>query len=106
MKPSFALIVEVFLCGQHGECDLHPQEHPIVDKLPHLDLVQSFGHGIHDLVRIGHGFLGNTLRCCAYRSGNVVQRNTRTKKQNKQHAQCDMPAQVVSGPYVGFQEVH
>ena len=40
------------------KCDLHLQEHPIVDKLLHLDYVQSFGHGIHDLVKIGHGFLG------------------------------------------------
>ena len=38
--------------------DLHQQEHPIVDKDLHLDYVQSFGHGIHDLVRIGHGSLG------------------------------------------------
>ena len=38
------------------KCDLHLQ-HPIVDKLLHLDYVQSFGHGIHDLGRIGHGFL-------------------------------------------------
>ena len=40
------------------KCDLHLQEHPIVDKLLHLDCFQSFGHGIHDLVRIGHRFLG------------------------------------------------
>ena len=39
------------------KCDLHLQEHPIVDKLLHLDDFESFGHGIHDLVRIGHGFL-------------------------------------------------
>ena len=27
------------------KCDLHLQEHPIVDKLLHLGYVQSFGHG-------------------------------------------------------------
>ena len=43
----------------NGECDLHPQEHPIVDKFLHLDDFQSFEHGILDLVAIGHGFLGN-----------------------------------------------
>ena len=47
----------------NGECDLHPQQQPIVDKLLHLDYVQSFGHGIHDLVRTGHGFLGNLSSC-------------------------------------------
>ena len=31
---------------------------PIVDKLLHLDDVQSFEYGIHDLVGIGHEFLG------------------------------------------------
>ena len=36
----------------NGECDLHPQEHPIAAKGLRLDDVQSFGHGIHDLVRI------------------------------------------------------
>ena len=45
------------------KCDLHLQEHPIVDKLLHLDYVQSFGHGIHDLVRIDHGFLGTFSFC-------------------------------------------
>ena len=29
--------------------------------LLHLDCFQSFGHGIHDLVRIGHGFLGTVF---------------------------------------------
>ena len=43
-------------------CDLHLQEHPIVDKL-HLDYVQSFGYGIHDLVGIDHGFLGTVYFC-------------------------------------------
>ena len=42
----------------NGECDLHPQEHPIVDKLLRLDDVQSFEYGILDLVGIGHGFFG------------------------------------------------
>ena len=45
----------------YGECDLHLQEHPIVDKLLHLDDVQSFEYGIHDLIRIGHGFLGTVF---------------------------------------------
>ena len=43
----------------NGECDLHPQEHPIIDKDLRLDCVQSFEYGILDLVGIGHGFLGN-----------------------------------------------
>ena len=47
------------LVRSNGECDLHLQEHPIVDKLLHLDDVQSFEYGIHDLVRIGHGSLWN-----------------------------------------------
>ena len=45
------------------KCDLHLQEHPIVDKLLHLDYVQSFGHGILDLVGIDHGFLGTVSFC-------------------------------------------
>ena len=44
-------------------CDLHLREHPIVDKLLHLDDVQSFEYGIHDVVRIGHGFLGTFSFC-------------------------------------------
>ena len=43
----------------NGECDLHPQEHPIVDKDLRLDDFQSFDYGILDLVGMGHGFLGN-----------------------------------------------
>ena len=43
----------------NGECDFHPQEHPIVDKDLRLDDFQSFEYGILDLVGIGHGFLGN-----------------------------------------------
>ena len=43
----------------NGECDLHPQEHPIVDKDLRLDDFQSFEYGILDLVGIDHGFLGN-----------------------------------------------
>ena len=42
----------------NGECGLHPQEHPIVDKGLHLDDFQSFEYGVLDLVGIGHGFLG------------------------------------------------
>ena len=34
----------------NGECDLHLQEHPIVDKLLHLDDVQSFEYEILDIV--------------------------------------------------------
>ena len=33
----------------NGECDLHPQEHPIVDKDLRLDDFQSFEYGILDL---------------------------------------------------------
>ena len=47
----------------YGECDLHPQEHPIVDKLLHLDDVQSLEYGILDLVGIGHEFLGTVSFC-------------------------------------------
>ena len=47
----------------NGECDLHPQEHPIVDKLLHLDDFQSFEYGILDRVGIGHGFLGPVSFC-------------------------------------------
>ena len=44
--------------GSNGECDLHPQEHPIVDKGLRLDDFQSFEYGMFDRVGIGHGFLG------------------------------------------------
>ena len=47
----------------NGECDLHPQEHPIVDKDLRLDDFQSFENGILDRVGIDHGFLG-TLSFC------------------------------------------
>ena len=47
----------------NGECDLHQQEHPIVDKDLRLDDIQSFEYGILDLVTIGHGFLGNLSFC-------------------------------------------
>ena len=47
----------------NGGYDLHPQEHPIVDKFLHLDDFQSFEYGILDLVGIGHGFLGNLSFC-------------------------------------------
>ena len=43
----------------NGECDLHPQVHPIVDKDLRLDDFLSFEYGILDLACIGHGFLGN-----------------------------------------------
>ena len=38
------------LVRSNGECDLHPQEHPIVDKDLRLDDFQSFDYGILDLV--------------------------------------------------------
>ena len=47
----------------NGESDLHPQEHPIIDKVPRLGDFQSFDYGIHDLVRICHGFLGTFSFC-------------------------------------------
>ena len=47
----------------NGECDLHPQEHPIVDTDLRLDDFQSFEYGILDLVGIGHVFLGNLSFC-------------------------------------------
>ena len=50
---------ESILVLSNGERDLHPQEHPIVDKRLRLDDFQSFEYGILDLVGIGHGFLGN-----------------------------------------------
>ena len=53
----------------NGECDLHPQEHPIVDKDLHLDDVESFEYAIHDLVGIGHGFLGNLSFCISFLIG-------------------------------------
>ena len=34
----------------NGDCDLHPQEHPIVDKDLRLDDFQSLDYGILDLV--------------------------------------------------------
>ena len=51
------------------ECDLHPQEHPIVDKDLRLDDFQSFEHGILNLVGIGHGFLGNPSFCISFSIG-------------------------------------
>ena len=53
----------------NGEGDLHPQEHHIVDKDLHLDDVQSFGYGTHDLVGISHGFLGFFVFCISSSSG-------------------------------------
>ena len=60
MKPPFALRVVVFLYC-HGECDLHPQEYPNIDKLLHLDGFQLFECGILDLVGIGHDSLELSL---------------------------------------------
>ena len=34
----------------NGECDLHPQERLIVDKILHLDEIQTFEYGILDRV--------------------------------------------------------
>ena len=68
-NPTYWNGATICSCGRsilvltNDKCDLRLQEHPIVDKLLHLNYVQSFGHGIHDLVRIGHGFLG-TLSFC------------------------------------------
>ena len=47
----------------NGECDLHPQDHPIVDKLLHLDDFQSFEYGILDLVGFGPGNQGTFSFC-------------------------------------------
>ena len=47
----------------NDKCDLHLQEHPIVDKLLHLNDVQSVEYGTHDLVGFGHGFLGTFSSC-------------------------------------------
>ena len=63
---NLACVNEATICScsrsilvlSNGECDLHLQEHSIVDKLLHLDDAQSFEHGIHDLVGIGRGFCG------------------------------------------------
>ena len=57
VKPPVTLI------ERSGGYGLHPQEHPIVDKGFRLDYFQSFDDGILDLVRIDHGFLGNTSSC-------------------------------------------
>ena len=56
MKPPYS---ESILVLSNGECDLHPQEHPFVDKHLRLDHFQSFEYGILDLVGICHRFLGN-----------------------------------------------
>ena len=51
MKPPVALKErESILVWSNGEYDLHPQEHPIVDKVLRLDDFQSFDYGILDLV--------------------------------------------------------
>ena len=51
--------------------DLHPPEHPIFGKV-RLDYVQSFDDGILDLVRIDHGFLGNTFSCTSSSIGYIM----------------------------------
>ena len=58
MKPPFVLVVEDILSLTDDKCNLHLLEHPPVDKLLHLGYFQPFGHGILDLIRIGHGFPG------------------------------------------------
>ena len=63
MKPPFVLVMEVFLLCQMLSVIFYPQEHPIVDKLLHLDDVQSFENGILDLVGISHGFLATVSFC-------------------------------------------
>ena len=40
----------------NDKCDLHLQEHPMLDKLLHLDCFQPFVGGKRHLVRIGRGF--------------------------------------------------
>ena len=47
----------------NGGCALHPQEHPIVHKLLHLNDFQSFEYGILGLVGIGHGLLVSGSFC-------------------------------------------
>ena len=61
MKSPFVLVVGNILVLSNGECDLHLQEHPVVDKLLRLGDVESFEYGISDLVGIGHEFLGTVL---------------------------------------------
>ena len=62
MDPPTVLVRSILLLTD-DKCDPHLQEHPIVDKVLHLDDVQSFEYGILDLVGIGHGFLGNVSFC-------------------------------------------
>ena len=57
-----------------NKCDLHLQEHPIVDKLLHLDNLQSFGHGLNALYHI-----------CFTRSNNEVVEVTRRRKKACRH---------------------
>ena len=47
----------------NGVYDLHPPKHPIFGTVLRLDYFQSFDDGNLDLVRIDHGFLGNTFSC-------------------------------------------
>ena len=46
-----------------GESDLHPQEHPIVDKDFRLDDFQSFENGILHLVGVCHGLFAYFVFC-------------------------------------------
>ena len=59
MDPPFVLTVEVsLLLPPIGECDLHLQEHPIVNYDLRPDDFQSSENGMFDHVGIGHGSLG------------------------------------------------
>ena len=49
MKPTLCSYRESNLVWSNGECDLHPQEHPIVGKILRLDDFLSFDYGILDL---------------------------------------------------------
>ena len=49
MKPPVTLSILV-LVGSYGWYDLHPHEHPIVDKVLRLDDFQSFVYGMFHLV--------------------------------------------------------
>ena len=56
------------LLQTYDRCDLYLQEHPMHDKLLHLDGFQSFAHGKCDLARIGHGFLCGPSLCISFSS--------------------------------------
>ena len=63
MKATICSNSGSMLVRSNGECALHPQEHPIVDKNLRVDDFQSCDHGILDLVWIGHGFIRNLAFC-------------------------------------------